>query len=144
MKLDTGTWVAVCDGGKFLLLENQGDADLLDLRVIAHEEIDLDAETGRKSRGPSPDGPRAKKGRVHEHSVEELSEHRFVSSIAAELDERVSSGAIDHMVLIADPKTLGRLRSQINDRTREAIYQEIGGDFAHNTVADVEAVLARF
>jgi protein required for attachment to host cells len=143
MKLDNGIWVAVCDGGKFLLLKNRGDTDVMDLRVIAHEEIDRDAWPGREGRGPSPDGTQAKKGRSQNLSVEELSEHRFVNSVAAELDERVRCGAIGHMVLVADPKTLGRLRAQMNDCTREAIVEEIGGDFAHNTVADVEAVLAK-
>jgi len=143
MKLDTGIWVAVCDGGKFLLLENRGDADILDLRVIAHEEIDKETQTEREGRGPSPDGTQAKIGRSQSHTVDELAEHRFVNSVAAELDERVRSGGIGQMVLVADPKTLGRLRSHINDRTRDAIRQEIGGDFAHNTVAEVEAVLAK-
>lgn len=144
MKLETGIWVAVCDGGKFLLLENRGDADIMDLRVIAHEEIDKEAQTEREARGPSPDGTQAKKGRSQNFTVEELSEHRFVISVAAELDERVRSGAIGQMVLIADPKTLGRLRSHINDQTRDAIRQEIGGDFAHNTVAEVEAAVAQY
>lgn len=143
MKLENGIWVAVCDGGKFLLLKNRGDADVIDLRVIAHEEIDRDARIGRENRGPSPDGTQAKKGRSQNLSVEELSEHRFVNSVGAELDERVRSGAIGKVVLIADPRTLGRLRSRMNEQTREAIIEEIGGDFAHNTVADVEAVLAR-
>ncbi|MEL7031611.1 MAG: host attachment protein [Pseudomonadota bacterium] len=143
MKLENGIWVAVCDGGKFLLLKNRGDTDMMDLRVIAHEEIDRDAQIGRETRGPSPDGPQAKKGRSQNLSVEELSEQRFVNSVGAELDERVQSGAIDKIVLIADPRTLGRLRSRMNEQTREAIIEEIGGDFAHNTVADVEAVLVR-
>jgi protein required for attachment to host cells len=144
MKLETGIWVAVCDGGKFLLLENRGDVDVLDLRVVAQEEIDDASRSGREVRGPSPDGTQAKIGRSQNHSVEDISEHKFVNSIAAELDERVRTGAIGQMVLIADPKTLGRLRSHINNRTRDAIRLEIGGDFAHNTVADVEAVLARY
>lgn len=143
MKLENGIWVAVCDGGKFLLLKNRGDADITDLRVIAHEEIDHDAQIGREHRGPSPDGTQAKRGRSQHLSVEELSEHRFVNSVAAELDERVRSGVIGKMVLIADPRTLGRLRSRMNDQTRDATIKEIGGDFAHNTIADVEAVLAR-
>ena len=38
MKLKNGTWVIVCDGTKFLLLENNGDEINMDLRVVAHDE----------------------------------------------------------------------------------------------------------
>ena len=34
MRLETGTFVLVSDAGKALLLQNRGDADILDLRVI--------------------------------------------------------------------------------------------------------------
>lgn len=144
MKLKNGTWVAACDGGKFLLLQNRGDAEIMDLRVIAHEQIDPTVQSGRQDRGPSPDGTQARLGRSHSQSVEDHFELKFVQSIAAELSERVRTGAIAEMVLIADPKTLGLLRRQLSDQTQEAIAQEIGGDFAHNTVAEVEAVLARY
>ena len=144
MNIDHGTWVAVCDGGKFLLLQNRGDAEALDLRVVAHEELDTGTRPGRADRGPSPDGTQALVGRSQTRSVEELSEHRFVHSVAAELDERVRIGSINKMVLVADPKTLGLMRARFQDLTRDAISEEIGGDFAHNTVAEVEALLTRY
>ncbi|MHA7899837.1 MAG: baeRF12 domain-containing protein [Henriciella sp.] len=143
MILEHETWVAVCDGGKFLLLQNRGDTDYLDLHVIAHEKLDIQAGPGRESRGPSPDGTRARVGRAQSQSVEDIAEFRFVHSIADELDGKVQSGSIRKMVLVADPKTLGQLRAHINERTRDAICEEIVGDFAHETVADVEALLNR-
>ncbi len=144
MQLEYETWVAVCDGGKFLLLQNRGDKDNLDLHVIAHEILDSESTPGRRIRGPSPDGAQARLGRAHMHTVEDAAEFRFVHAIADQLDERVSRGAIDKVVLIADPKTLGQLRALISDRTKDAIYEEIAGDFVHNTVADVETLLKRY
>jgi len=143
MHLKSGTWVAVCDGGKFLLLQNSGDIGSLDLRVVAHETIDAEALPERDGRGPSPDGTQARKGRSHIHSVEEIAEHRFIKSVSAELDERVKTGGIVDLVLIADQKTLGLLRHQICEHTQGAIRYEIGGDFAHDTVDEIEALLAR-
>lgn len=143
MKLENGVWVAVCDGGKFLLLQNHGDQDVLDLRVIAHEKIDQDAYSGRTDRGPSPDGTMARAGRAQRQSVEDIAESRFVESVALEIETRILSGSIGDLVLIADPKTLGLLRDQINATAHKKIRREIGGDFAHNSVAEVEAVLAR-
>ena len=143
MKLKTDTWVAVCDGGKFLLLQNHGDVDVLDLRVVAHEEIDDSAQPGRKKRGPSPDGTQARTGRANNQSVEAIAEHRFVQSVAAELEERIRSGGIGALVLIADPKTLGLLRARMSDRSRDVVCEEIDGDFARKTIAEVEAFLAR-
>ncbi|MDJ0921554.1 MAG: host attachment protein [Henriciella sp.] len=141
MKLENGTWVAVCDGGKFLLLQNKGDADLIDLRVIAHEERSLETLAQLRDRGPSPDGHAALVGRADSTSVEDLAEHRFVQSIASELTERIVDGSMASLVLIADPKTLGLLRSQLPEVAHAAIRKEIAGDHAHQTVAQVENLL---
>lgn len=144
MKLETGIWVAVCDGGRFLLLRNHGDLDVLDLRIIAHEKPDEESQSGQSNRGPSPDGSMARLGRAQSHTVEDLGERRFVESIASELEERISSGGIRRLVLMADPKTLGLLREKLSESARRVIEPEIGADFAHNTVAEIEAAIARY
>ncbi len=144
MKLETGIWVAVCDGGRFLLLQNQGDVDVLDLRIIAHEKPDDGLEAGRSARGPSPDGSMARLGRAQNHSVEDLAERRFVESIASELEARIANGSINRLVLMADPKTLGLLRDKLSETARGNITQEFAADFAHNTVAQIEAAIARY
>jgi protein required for attachment to host cells len=143
MRVDNGTWVAVCDGGKFLLLQNNGDADLLDLRVVSHEEIDTKATQGRENRGPSPDGHKARVGRAQSTDVEDLAEHRFVQSTAAALDKGIQKDGVAKLVLVADPKTLGRLRTQLSDQARNAIVHEISGDHAHKALAEIEKVLKK-
>lgn len=144
MKLETGIWVAVCDGGRFLLLQNHGDVDVLDLRIIAHEKPDEGSGSGRSARGPSPDGSMARLGRAQSHSVEDLAERRFVVSIASELEARIANGSINRLVLMADPKTLGLLREKLSETARGIIEEEIAADFAHNTVAEIETAIARY
>lgn len=144
MKLENGAWVAVCDGGKFLLLQNHGDQDILDLRVIAQEKIDEAAYTGRADRGPSPNGSLARTGRAHRRSVEDEAELRFVESIALEIETRILSGTIGNLTLIADPKSLGLMRDRIKADARAKISHEIGTDLAHRTVAEIETLLASY
>ena len=86
----------------------------------------------------------ARTGRAQSRSVEDLAERRFVESFASELQERISSGGIGRLVLMADPKTLGVLREKLSDAARSVIETEIGADFAHNTVAEIEAAIARY
>jgi protein required for attachment to host cells len=38
IKLKSRTWALVCDSRNFLLLENNGDEDVMDQRVVAHDE----------------------------------------------------------------------------------------------------------
>ena len=143
MKVGNETWVAVCDGGKFLLLQNQGDADLLDLRVISHEEIDTSTVQGRESRGPSPDGYKARIGRAQASDIEDVAEHRFVEFIAEDLEKRIQKHEVERLVLVADPKTLGVLRTQLSDQARKAVAGEISGDHTHKTIAQLEVVLKK-
>jgi len=143
MKLETGIWVAVCDAGRFLLLQNNGDVDVLDLRIIAHEKPDEGDRPGRSGRGPSPDGSKARTGRAQSQSVEDLAERRFVESIALELEERIAGGGIQRLVLMADPKTLGIMREKLSETARSVIDTEIAADFAHKTVIEIEAAIAR-
>ena len=142
MRISNGAWVAVCDGGKFLLLQNRGDADQIDLRVIAHEQIDPDSLPGRHSRGPSPDGHNARIGQAQAQSVEAAAERNFVHTVALELNARTSKESMNELVLVADSKTLGMLRGDLSDQTRSVITREIGGDHTHDTVADVEALVS--
>ncbi|NBC20286.1 MAG: hypothetical protein GVY06_04445 [Alphaproteobacteria bacterium] len=41
MQLPHGAFVVIADGEKYLILENRGDHEIMDLRVLGHDEIDV-------------------------------------------------------------------------------------------------------
>ncbi len=78
--------------------------------------------------------PEARHSRTQEEngSAEEKANHlpRFAKSICRFLDKERSLGRYDRLVIIAEPKLLGMLRSALSPRTLNAINVTVDRDFA--------------
>lgn len=140
MKLPHGAWVVVADGAKALFLENHGDPDLIDLRVRRHDEQKPapTREQGADKPGRMPDGGFAQKSALEQTDWHDLEEARFVEALAERLNRLALQGKFSKLVLIADPRSLGRLRPALHDRARDAILAEIPKDLAHQSIPAIE------
>lgn len=143
IKIKAGDWVAVCDGRKALILENQGDAMFPNLRTLETHEHD-DAKTSDQG----TDRP----GRVHESTgtarsaVEQTdwhgqAEEDFLRTIAERLNDAVMKGETKSLILIAAPRALGVLRQLITPAAQDAIHAEIGKDYVNMPVHEIETHL---
>lgn len=143
IKIKAGDWVAVCDGRKALILENQGDAVFPNLRTLETHEHD-DAKTSDQG----TDRP----GRVHESTgtarsaVEQTdwhgqAEEDFLRTIAERLNDAVTKGETKSLILIAAPRALGVLRQLITPAVQDAIHAEIGKDYVNMPVHEIETHL---
>ncbi len=139
MLLPHNAWVVVADGQKHLVLINCGEPDLPDLRVHLAEtsQARLNAETGadRPGRVEVHGGRRAA---VEQTDWKTLSKASFGADLAASLNSEVASGGLRHFVLIADPRTLGVVRSHLTDMAMKRLLSEIPGDLNHQTIAQIE------
>lgn len=145
MKLPHGAWVVVADGAKALFLENQGDPDLIDLRVRRHDEQDVDANRDVASDRPGrrSDNGAGQKSALEQTDWHEIEEARFNEALAERLNGLVQKGTISKLVLVADPRSLGRLRPLLAAATTSALISEIPKDLAHQTIESIEkSVLA--
>lgn len=145
MKLPHGAWVVVADGAKALYLENTGDAELIDLRVRRHDEQETTSthEQGSDRPGRKQDNGGGQKSALEQTDWHRIEETRFNETLADRLNRLVQKGRIGKMVLIADPRSLGRLRPLLSQATASAVLSEIPKDLAHQTVASIEkSVLA--
>ena len=142
MRLKNGNWVVVCDAGKYVVYENQGDTDRLDLRVISFDENTNPPThqqgSDRPGRLSSPDGQNASVGDTDWHAQEET---RFISMLARQMDGWAKGEPSRRFVLIADPKSMGTLRQSLNDHTLSRIDHSVTGDHAHRPVAAIEALI---
>ena len=132
MKLKNGTWVLVCDSGKFLLLENNGDEDIMDLRVVAHDELVNPATSNHGTDRPgrfaiSPD----------------LEETRFAQDLAEKLGRWETDKRFNDLVIVSDSRTLGVLRSALSDQVKKRVRGEVQKDYAHRTIEFIETALAK-
>ena len=131
MNLPHGAIVAVVDGEKLLMLRNKGLEPHVEL--IELPKADIDAEnTGSGSRHRSsaanPDGSRQ-------------AEDNFASSTAAYLNRQVLEGKVEHLLIIADPRTLGELRKHFHAALEPKLIGQIAKDLTGHSIEAIEAAI---
>jgi protein required for attachment to host cells len=131
LRIKNGDWVFVGDGRKALLLRNDGDPDLLDLRRI-------EQGTDGPGRSGVNIGPRSAIDATDWHALEE---ERFAATIAERLNRAAEENRFEHIVIAAPPKVLGELRREYSKKLQGKIVAEIDKDLTHHTFSDIAKVL---
>lgn len=132
MDIPKDATIAVADGATLNLFRNTGDEGTPKLAALAHGEIDT-SNTGSGGRHQSsPGNP--------DDSQQE--EDSFAAGIAKLLNKRVLDGKIDHLIIVAAPRTLGELRIHYHKSLSAVLVGEIAKDLTGHTVADVEKIIA--
>jgi protein required for attachment to host cells len=137
-------WILVCDGAKALMLRNEGDDEMVNLKV---------AEAFEEPHPPSRDIGTDRPGRVQESAttgrsaMEETDWHQkaeaeFLADIAKQLDELVRKADIRHLIVVAPPKALGVLRDKFSKQVQAVIQAEIDKDLVNLPPYEIEKHLA--
>ncbi|MDQ6645740.1 MAG: host attachment family protein [Pseudomonadota bacterium] len=129
-KIPTDTWVVVADGGKARMLRNTGgEGDALSLtQDRALEAKDMDVE------GPAGHQP-------PETSGSYMDEATFAKQLAHLLNAAALKDEFSHLVLIADPQTLGQIRPQLHQETTRRMVGELAKTFTNSPLSDIERAL---
>lgn len=119
----------VADGTEARLFCNVGNATKVSLRqvkLLAPEELSDDGPAG--SRPPESD----------DQATDE-------ATFAKQLAHRLNAGALrneyEHLVLMADPQTLGQIRPQLHKETVRRIVKEIAKTFTKAPLEDIQNAL---
>lgn len=144
MKIQPSARIVVCDGGRYVIYENKGDIDHLDLRVAESASIDnppaRDHGDDRPGRFPSPDGQRSAVGQTDKH---DMAEQRFIGDLAERIARWTSTDHANHFLLIADPKSMGRMRTMLPQTAQDRILSSITGDYVHRPVEIIEQLVLK-
>lgn len=143
IRIGTGDWIVVCDGGKALILENRGDRVFPNLHT---REVHEQPNSSTHAQGS--DAP----GRVHpmhggaRSSVEQTdwhdeSERAFLKTLAERLDLAVTTGETSAVTMVASPRALGMIRSDYSAAVRKALHGEIAKDLIKMPVYEIEKQL---
>lgn len=124
--IPAGAWVIVADGGGARMLQNVGEKRTLKLvqqRIIEPQNLD----------GEGPSGSQPK-----EIDVEE-------ATFAKQLANRLNDGALKddyrHLVLIADPQTLGQVRPLLHKEALERLIGEVAKTLTNSPIDEIERLL---
>jgi protein required for attachment to host cells len=132
MILPNGTVVAVVDGKTMRLFRNKGHEPHIDLAELPKPDLDL-ASGGSGGRHHSstanPDASR-------------LVEDDFVAAAAGFLNREALAGRFEHVVIVADPRTLGELRKHFHQALSAKLIGQLHGDFAKHSAESIKAAIA--
>lgn len=127
-----GTVVAVTDGEKLRIFCNKGHEPQIDLVELPELALHVgDTGSGGQHRGSTanPDGSRPR-------------DDDFAAAVAASLNREAQMEAFEHLVVIADPRTLGKLRKHFRAPLRSRLVGELAKDLAKHSAKAIQDTLA--
>jgi protein required for attachment to host cells len=132
MQLPQNTIIAVADGEKLSLFQNEGDAANVKLKAIPSADVDSSkiSSGGRhSSSSANPDDS-------------QQNEDGFSSGVADMLNKQVLDGNIKSLVIVAAPRTLGEMRKSYHKSLSEVLIGELDKDLTGHSLQDIEKALA--
>jgi len=141
--LQQGTWVAVCDGKKALLFENDGDHAYPKLRVIeSRSQRDLPThEQGSSPPGRTFSGAHGRHAAIEGTDWHEQGERQFLREFAGALDARAREAHPHSLILVAPAKALGMIRPELAPATKAIMVAELDRDYVKLPGYEIEKKL---
>jgi len=131
MILPNGALVAVVDGEKLVLFQNTGHQSIaLTARPTPDIAERASGAAGRISSGANPDN-------------DTQAEDGFAMGVAEVLNTWVLGHKVEHLLVIAAPKTLGQLRKGWHKETVARLVGEIAKDLTGHSTDDIAAAIER-
>ncbi|CDN51685.1 host attachment family protein [Neorhizobium galegae] len=132
MELPHNTIIAVADGEKLSLFQNEGDAANVKLKAMPSAEINSSkiSSGGRhSSSSANPDDS-------------QQNEDGFSSGVADLLNKQALGGKIRSLVVVAAPRTLGEMRKSYHKSLSDILIGELDKDLTGHSLQDIEKALA--
>ncbi|RZJ32392.1 MAG: host cell attachment protein, partial [Brevundimonas sp.] len=131
MKLPKGALVAVVDGEKLALFENTGQQDVaLTAKPVPEIAERASGAAGRISSEANPDN-------------DTQAEDGFAMGVAEVLNKWVLNNKVEHLLVIAAPKTLGQLRKGWHKETTARLVGEIAKDLTGHSTDEIAAAIEK-
>ena len=129
-KIPAGTWVMVADGAEARLFHNVGSHAKLSLK-----QVELLKPGDLLEQGPAGHRP-------PESDEQATDEATFAKQLAQRLNAAALKNEYEHLVLMADPQTLGQIRPQLHKETSRRLVMEVAKTFTNARLEDIEAALS--
>jgi protein required for attachment to host cells len=147
MRIPHDSYVLVADGAKMLFFRNEGDADNLNLTVLAAEQqadqYDRDIKSDQAGRKPGSPGSGGG-STAGEADFHQQAEDRFAAEAAGRINRAALANEFENLIIVAPPKTLGELRKHYHKQAEGKIAAEIAKDLTGHPVDRIEKVLQNY
>ena len=128
-KIPTGAWVVVADGTRARILCNVGKgihASLKQQQLVEPTDLDDDGPAGHQP---------------PETNTAKIDEATFAKQLAHRLNAAALKNEFAHLVLMADPQTLGLMRPLLHQETTRRMLGECAKTLTHAPLGDIERAL---
>lgn len=144
-RLQKDAWVLIADGGRALVLRNDGDESYPNLKVVKAYEVDNPPthEQGADRPGRGHDAFGGNRTTVEQTDYHRLAEDRFMQALASDLDKQREAGAFKALIVAAPPIALGVFRKAESANLKKAIIADIHKDWTHLPVFDIEKAVMK-
>ena len=142
MDIPHGGYVLVCDGSKGLLFRNQGDMEYPYLQTVGCDEVESLPNREQASDRPGRrSDTTTHKSAMPQEDMHAREEEQFVLALLEHVEETVQEKQIEHLIIVAAPKTLGHVRKHIGKALKPLIKAEVDKDLVHHESRDIEDIL---
>jgi protein required for attachment to host cells len=131
MQVPQNAVIAVADGEKLSLFQNEGNTLNIKLRAISTEEFD--------SSKIASGGPHSSSAANPDSDQQE--EDGFSGGITDMLNRHVLDGTIKDLVIVAAPRTLGEMRKGYHKQLSAVLVGELDKDLTGHSVPEIEKAL---
>ena len=139
------TWILIADGARARIVLNDGPGRGIkpgpDKEFEGVNAPNRDIVSDRPGRAFNSSGSGGRHGMEPRTDPHEHEQRSFHHRIAAYLDEAAKRGDFDRLVVVAPPKALGNLRTELSGPTRAKIVGEINKDLTHVSIRDLASYL---
>jgi protein required for attachment to host cells len=135
-----GDWVVVCDGRKWLILENAGDERLLNLKAREERQAENPAThlQGTDRPGRTHQSTGAARSAVSQTDWHDEAERAFLKSLAKRINDAALRRETNALILVAPPRALGMIRPELSPAAVKILRAEIDKDYVALPIYEIE------
>ena len=139
------TWVVVADGGRALVMRNDGDATSPRLTVLRKygDHIPPTREQGSDKPGRTNASVGVNRSAMEQTDWHRQAEDSLMREVASDLLADLRRQEFSKLILAAAPIALGTLRRAMSDELKAAILAEVDKDLTKMPVPEIGAALAK-
>ena len=130
MALPSGTVIAIVDGKNIELYRNDGTESEPELAAMPSPQLDSSNHSGGSHRS-SPGNPGGHQDEEDAHAI----------AAVDWLNREVLGHRIEHLAVIAPPRTLGEMRQHYHKQTEQALTRELAKDLIGKQPAEIVLAL---
>ena len=130
-RLKRNDWIVATDGGKALIMRNDGTVREPRLTVLRKHDQDVPPtrDLGTDKPGRTHTGVGLGRSAMEPTDLHQQTEDRLMTEVAAGLAEDLRQQRFSSLVIAAAPTALGALRKAMSDELRKAVVAEVPKDF---------------